>query len=104
MPPATARTPEREPNPRAGCPRATLPARAASRDVCNVQVLARRPFDPGAYQTPTAPGATTGTLTFAGSAQGPTELGRKETVRVNPSEVTWVIMRFDLPSVPFTRT
>jgi len=69
-----------------------------------VQVLAGRPFDPGAYQTPTAPGATTGTLTFAGSAQGPTELGRKETVRVNPSEVTWVIMRFDLPSVPFTRT
>ena len=70
----------------------------------NVQVLARRPFDSGAYQTPTAPGATTGTLTFTGPAQGPdpTELGWKETVRMNPAEVTWVIMRFDLPSVPFT--
>ena len=32
----------------------------------------------------------------------PTELGWKETVRMNPAEVTWVIMRFDLPSVPFT--
>ena len=69
-----------------------------------MQILARRPFDPVAYQTPTAPGATTGTLTFTGPAQGPdpTELGWKETVRMNPAEVTWVIMRFDLPSVPFT--
>ena len=69
-----------------------------------MQVLARRPFDPVDYQTPTAPGATTGTLTFTGPAQGPdpTELGWKETVRMNPGEVTWVIMRFDLPSVPFT--
>ena len=29
------------------------------------------------------------------------ELGWKETVRMNPGEVTRVIMKFDLPSVPF---
>ena len=70
----------------------------------NVQVLARRRFNPADYRTPTAPGATTGTLTFTDPARGPdpTELGWKETVRMNPAEVTWVIMRFDLPSVPFT--
>ena len=36
-------------------------------------------------------------------ARGPgkTELGWKETVRMNPGEVTTVIMRFDLPKVPF---
>jgi FtsP/CotA-like multicopper oxidase with cupredoxin domain len=30
------------------------------------------------------------------------EFGWKETVRMNPSEVTRVIMKFNLPSVPFT--
>ncbi len=30
------------------------------------------------------------------------ELGWKETVRMNPGEVTRVIMKFDLPQVPFT--
>ena len=30
------------------------------------------------------------------------ELGWKETVRMNPGEVTRVIMKFDLPPVPFT--
>ena len=29
------------------------------------------------------------------------ELGWKETVRMNPGEVTRVLMKFDLPSVPF---
>jgi spore coat protein A len=48
----------------------------------NVQVLGRQPF--------------------SGPARGPddTELGWKETVRMNPGEVTTVIMRFDLPAAP----
>jgi spore coat protein A len=61
----------------------------------NVQVLARQPFDADAYD---------GTPSYTGPARGPdrTELGWKETVRMNPGEVTTVIMRFDLPEVPFT--
>jgi spore coat protein A len=60
----------------------------------NVQLLARQPFDAEHYQ---------GTPHDTGPASGPfkTELGWKETVRTNPSEVTTVIMRFDLPVVPF---
>jgi spore coat protein A len=60
----------------------------------NVQVLARQPFDTRKYA---------GTPIFTGPARNPdpTELGWKETVRMNPGEVTTVIMRFDLPSVPF---
>jgi spore coat protein A len=61
----------------------------------NVQVLARQPFDADTYN---------GTPSYTGPARGPdrTELGWKETVRMNPEEVTTVIMRFDLPTVPFT--
>jgi FtsP/CotA-like multicopper oxidase with cupredoxin domain len=61
----------------------------------NVQVLARQPFDVGDYN---------GTPDYTGPARGPgkTELGWKETVRMSPGEVTTVIMRFDLPKVPFT--
>jgi spore coat protein A, manganese oxidase len=60
----------------------------------NVQVLARQPFDVDTY---------TGTPSYTGPARGPdkTELGWKETVRMNPGEVTTVIMKFDLPQVPF---
>jgi spore coat protein A len=60
----------------------------------NVQVLARQPFDADIYD---------GTPSYTGPARGPdrTELGWKETVRMNPEEVTTVIMRFDLPTVPF---
>ena len=45
-----------------------------------------------------------GTPSYTGPARGPdrTELGWKETVRMHPGEVTTVIMRFDLPKVPFT--
>ncbi|HMK43755.1 MAG TPA: multicopper oxidase domain-containing protein, partial [Dissulfurispiraceae bacterium] len=32
----------------------------------------------------------------------PNELGWKETVRMNPGEITRVIMRFDLPKIPKT--
>jgi len=61
----------------------------------NVQVLGRQPFNADTY---------TGTPSYTGPARGPdrTELGWKETVRMNPDEVTSVIMRFDLPQVPFT--
>lgn len=60
----------------------------------NVQVLGRQPFNATTYH---------GTPSYTGPARGPgkTELGWKETVRMNPGEVTTVIMRFDLPTVPF---
>jgi FtsP/CotA-like multicopper oxidase with cupredoxin domain len=60
----------------------------------NVQVLGRQPFNVGKY---------TGTPIYTGPARNPdpTELGWKETVRMNPGEVTTVIMRFDLPATPF---
>ena len=60
----------------------------------NVQLLARRPFDPERWD---------GRPTWTGPARGPdaNELGWKETVRMNPGECTTVIMKFDLPTVPF---
>jgi FtsP/CotA-like multicopper oxidase with cupredoxin domain len=60
----------------------------------NVQILGRQPFDVGKYA---------GTPIYTGPARNPdpTELGWKETVRMNPGEVTTVIMQFNLPSVPF---
>jgi spore coat protein A, manganese oxidase len=60
----------------------------------NVQVLGRQPFDVNTYN---------GTPSYTGPARRPdrTELGWKETVRMNPGEMTTVIMRFDLPKVPF---
>ncbi len=60
----------------------------------NVQILSRRPFDWMAY---------TGGIPAMGEARGPdvNELGWKETVRMNPGEVTSVIMKFDLPATPF---
>ena len=61
----------------------------------NVQILARQPFSVRTY---------TGIPNFSGAAVAPdaNELGWKETVRMNPGEVIWVIMKFDLPVVPFT--
>ena len=58
----------------------------------NVQVLYRQAIDP----------AFTGTLVPMGDpiAPDPNELGFKETVRMNPGEVTVVIMKFDLPADP----
>jgi spore coat protein A len=60
----------------------------------NVQILSRQPF--GSY--------VNGTPSYIGPARGPepTELGWKETVKINPNEVATVIMKFDLPPVPFT--
>jgi spore coat protein A len=61
----------------------------------NVQVLNRQPFKVNQYG---------GTPSFLGPPvpPAPSELGWKETVKMNPGEVTRVIMQFNLPSVPFT--
>jgi spore coat protein A len=61
----------------------------------NAQVLSRQPFDSEGY--------TGGAPALTGAATGPdrNELGWKETVRMNPGEVTRVLMKFDLPTVPF---
>ena len=61
----------------------------------NVQLLWRQKFGVSTYA---------GTPNYQGSPVGPdaNELGWKETVRMNPGEVTSVLMKFDLPAVPFT--
>jgi len=61
----------------------------------NVQVLSRQAFSVRTYS---------GIPNFLGKPVAPdaNELGWKETVRMNPGEVTRVIMKFDLPVVPFT--
>jgi spore coat protein A, manganese oxidase len=58
----------------------------------NVQVLSRQPFK-----------IVSGVFTPTGLARGPepNEVGWKETVQMHPGEVTTVIMKFDLPTVPF---
>jgi FtsP/CotA-like multicopper oxidase with cupredoxin domain len=60
----------------------------------NAQVVARQPFNVGKYA---------GTPIYTGPARlpDPTETGWKETVKMHPGEVTTVIMKFDLPTVPF---
>jgi spore coat protein A len=60
----------------------------------NVQILWRQKFSVNGY---------TGTASYKGSPVGPdaNECGWKETVRMNPGEVTSVLMKFDLPQVPF---
>jgi len=60
----------------------------------NVNVLSRRPFDVEHFN---------GTPVYTGPARVPdaNEAGWKETVRMNPGEVTTVVMKFDLPKVPF---
>jgi spore coat protein A, manganese oxidase len=61
----------------------------------NVQILSRQGFNAKQYA---------GVPNYNGKAFAPAanELGWKETVRMNPGEVTRVFMKFDLPSVPFT--
>ena len=60
----------------------------------NVQLLWRRKFAVNGY---------TGVPNFQNTPVGPdaNEIGWKETVRMNPGEVTSVLMKFDLPQVPF---
>jgi spore coat protein A len=64
----------------------------------NVQLLSRQSF--GEYMVDAA---GMGMPMQLGPARGPdaTELGWKDTVRMNPGEVTTVAMRFALPPVPF---
>lgn len=59
----------------------------------NVQILGRASFD-----------AETPSFTRIGPLKSPdpNEAGWKETVRMNPGEVTIVIMKLELPSVPFS--
>jgi spore coat protein A len=61
----------------------------------NVQILSRQAFDAVNY----AGGVPS--YTAEAFAPDPNELGWKETVRVNPSEVIRVLMKFDLPVTPF---
>ncbi len=60
----------------------------------NAQVLSRQPFKiTGGVPAPT------------GVARGPdaNELGWKETIKMNPGEITSILMKFDLPpGLPFT--
>jgi spore coat protein A, manganese oxidase len=62
----------------------------------NVQVLSRQNFDVVNYAG--------GVPTYQGKPIAPdiNELGWKETVRNYPNQVTRVLMKFDLPAVPFT--
>ena len=62
----------------------------------NVQILSRQRFDAANYSG----GAPR--YTAAPIAPDANELGWKETVRMNPGQVTRVFMKFDLPAVPFT--
>ena len=61
----------------------------------NVQIVSRQPFKVSNYN---------GTPVYTGPARSPdpNEAGWKDTVRMNPEEVTTVIMQFKLPAVPFT--
>ena len=61
----------------------------------NVQILSRQAFSVKTYN---------GTPAYMGPLVAPEdyELGYKETVQMHPGEVTTVIMKFDLPVVPFT--
>ena len=67
----------------------------------NFQILSRRPFDFNAYAA--TPKGQTANPVFTGPARGPeaTELGWKETVKMHPGEVTTLIMKFNLPKLPF---
>lgn len=60
----------------------------------NVQVLQRQPFQVKSFK---------GAPNFTALARGPEleELGWKETVKMHPGECTTILMKFDLPVVPF---
>ena len=72
--------------------------------LANAQILSRRAFDAVAYANAPADSPVTPTYYPNIPARGPepTELGWKETVKMHPGEVTTVIMKFNLPKVPFT--
>ncbi len=60
----------------------------------NAQLLARQPLQVPSFN---------GVPNYQGPARGPdpVEIGWKETIRMNPGEVTTMLMKFDLPKVPF---
>jgi spore coat protein A len=64
----------------------------------NVQLINRQPFQVNSL------GNTQGGVNFAGPAvpAEANEIGWKETVMMFPGTVTRIIMKFDLPAVPFT--
>jgi spore coat protein A len=64
----------------------------------NIQLINRQPFQVSSL------GKTRGGVNFTGPAvpAEPNETGWKETVMMFPGTVTRIIMRFDLPSVPFS--
>jgi len=72
----------------------------------NVQVLNRQTFDALGYLAAAAAAppntAVDPTPFLIGAPRAPdrNELGYKETVRMNPNEVTRVVMKFDLPTMP----
>lgn len=72
--------------------------------LANAQILSRQPFDTVAYaNTPAGtPAVPAYYPTMPARGPEPTEVGWKETVKMHPGEVTTVIMKFDLPKVPFT--
>ena len=70
----------------------------------NVQVLSRQRFSDRTYpKGRNIPFNGFASIKYLGKpkAPDPNELGWKETVRMNPGEVTRVAMRFDLPAVGF---
>jgi spore coat protein A len=69
----------------------------------DVQVLSRQQFVQDAAGLPVNDPNTGLPQLIIGTLRGPdnNERGYKETVRMNPGEVIRVIMKFDLPSVPF---
>lgn len=71
----------------------------------NVQVLSRQRFSDKTYpKGQNIPFAGFAAISYLGKPTAPdaNELGWKETVRMNPGEVTRVVMRFDLPVVAFS--
>jgi spore coat protein A, manganese oxidase len=69
----------------------------------NVQILNRQRFSSKVLGRGKVLPYSGGPIKFSGQPVAPdaNELGWKETVRVNPGEVTRVMIRFDLPAVPF---
>jgi spore coat protein A len=63
--------------------------------LANVQVIGRADFDN------TTPGSISFVPTSGWTPPDPNYRGWKETVRMNPGEITRVIMKFQLPAVPF---
>ena len=62
----------------------------------NVQILSRQPINTRGIGGTYIPSYISGPI-----APALNELGYKETVRMDPGQVTTVIMKFDLPTVPF---